>query len=554
MAGLKDGTFQIAQVVTPARKAGRTPAIRIPNPFYHPYAGAAMAAHAEPVFVPALPENRFMPDFAGLGEATLARTAAVYLCSPANPQGAAASMDYLCALIGLARAHDFLLIVDECYAEIYSGARPVGALEACARLGGALDNVAAFHSLSKRSNAPGLRSGFVAGDGRVLERYLLFRNYGCVAVPGAVLAASAALWREATHVDAVARLLRPQLRGRPAHSRQPLRLLSARRWPVSVARRRRWCGGGAPAVDAGRGQGDARRADDPRGTGQRYNRQALHPAGAGPRPGDHHRGARACRRRVVVTGPRPARPRGRGRPDVGVGPIPVVEIAPVIAGNGDAGQRVVAYLAGIGEKFIGEHEREHRKFWRKVDERLDELALDPATSAKIEASVAAGVPRVTADNVAVFSAETARVASEIAAELTSIGIGHPDGGEGESEAPRPSDRVAAPRRRAKRVIIARFDERGAAGRLGSSGVPLRRSAHDLILRNALLDVVEQVAYRSVDLAALHALLEHRAQEFRRTVKGDGEAREARCWIPMPRRRAIGRTGQHPAPCRWGSHR
>ena len=200
VAGLREGMFMIAQIVTPQKKAGAVPAILMPNPFYHPYAGAALAAHAEPVFVPALPENRFMPDYLGLDDATLARAAAVYLCSPANPQGMAAGMDYLMAMIELARAHDFLLIVDECYAEVYTEARPAGALEAAARLGGSLDNLVVFHSLSKRSNAPGLRSGFACGDAEVLKRYFKFRNYGGVAVSMPILAA-AALLREPNHVE-----------------------------------------------------------------------------------------------------------------------------------------------------------------------------------------------------------------------------------------------------------------------------------------------------------------------------------------------------------------
>ena len=201
VAGLREGMFMIAQIVTPEVKAGAVPTILMPNPFYHPYAGAALAAHGEAVFVPAYPENRFMPDYAGLPEETLARAAAVYLCSPANPQGTSADMDYLMAMIKLARVHDFLLIVDECYAEIYTGARPTGALEAAARLGGSLDNLVVFHSLSKRSNAPGLRSGFAAGDAEVLQRYLKFRNYGAVAVSMPILAAAAALLREPGHVE-----------------------------------------------------------------------------------------------------------------------------------------------------------------------------------------------------------------------------------------------------------------------------------------------------------------------------------------------------------------
>ncbi len=200
VAGLREGMAMLPQVVTPDEKARQPPAILIPNPFYHPYAGAAVAAYGEPVFVPALAENRFMPDFASLDEATLSRTAAAFVCTPANPQGTAASLDYLCAAIELARAHDFLLIVDECYAEVYFDQRPPGALEACARLGGSLDNVIAFHSLSKRSSAPGLRSGFAVGDGEVLRRYFKLRNYVGVAVSRPILAAASALLRDTDHV------------------------------------------------------------------------------------------------------------------------------------------------------------------------------------------------------------------------------------------------------------------------------------------------------------------------------------------------------------------
>ncbi len=200
VAGLREGMHLIARVVVPERKAGQRPAVLIPNTYYHPYEGAAIMAGADPVFVPSYRDNGFMPDFAALDEATLARTAAVYLCSPSNPEGAAADLDYLCRLIGLARRFDFTLIVDECYAELYYRDRPAGALEACARLGGGLDNVVVFHSLSKRSSAPGLRSGFVAGDAAVIKHYLHLRNYGGVAVSMPVLAASAALWREPSHV------------------------------------------------------------------------------------------------------------------------------------------------------------------------------------------------------------------------------------------------------------------------------------------------------------------------------------------------------------------
>ncbi len=200
VSGTREALFMIAQVVVPAEKAGKKPAIAMPNPFYQCYVGAAVAAGAEPVFVPALAENGFLPDFAGLDEAVLERLSLVYLSSPANPQGAVADLDYLEKLIRLARRHDFLLVVDECYTEIYFDAPPPGALEACARLGGGLDNVMVFHSLSKRSSVPGLRSGFCAGDAAVMQDFARLRSYGAAGMPLPVLAASAALWLEESHV------------------------------------------------------------------------------------------------------------------------------------------------------------------------------------------------------------------------------------------------------------------------------------------------------------------------------------------------------------------
>jgi succinyldiaminopimelate transaminase len=202
VSGTREALFMIAQVAVPVEKAGMRPAIAMPDPFYQCYIGAAVAAGAEPVFVPAVAENGFLPDFAALDEAVLDRVALVYLCSPANPQGAVADLDYLQALIRLARRHDFLLVVDECYAEVYCDAPPPGALEACARLGGDMKNVMVFHSLSKRSSAPGLRSGFCAGDAAVMQDFARLRSYGAAGMPLPVLAASAALWQEESHVAA----------------------------------------------------------------------------------------------------------------------------------------------------------------------------------------------------------------------------------------------------------------------------------------------------------------------------------------------------------------
>ncbi len=202
--GTREALFNIAFVATPLQKAGKRPAILMPNPFYQCYAAAALAAGAEPVYVAATRERGFMPDFAALPEELLARTAMIYFCSPANPQGAVASLDYLTDLIRLARTHGILLAIDECYAEIYDRAPPPGALQAAAALanpGGELfDNIVVFHSLSKRSSLPGLRSGFCAGARDVMVRFRNFRNVGAPQVPLPIMAASAAVWSEETHV------------------------------------------------------------------------------------------------------------------------------------------------------------------------------------------------------------------------------------------------------------------------------------------------------------------------------------------------------------------
>ena len=123
-----------------------------------------------------------------------------FLCTPANPQGAIASLDYLKDAIRLARRHDFVLVVDECYSEIYDRDPPPGALEAAQALDEGLDNLLVFHSLSKRSNCAGLRAGFVAGDERLIRRFFTLRSYGGSQMPLPIQAAAAALWRDETHV------------------------------------------------------------------------------------------------------------------------------------------------------------------------------------------------------------------------------------------------------------------------------------------------------------------------------------------------------------------
>lgn len=198
VAGTREALYLIAQTVCPALKAGKKPVVLLPNPFYQVYVGAAIMAGAEPVFVPC-PKGQ--PDFSALPDEILERTALAYLCTPANPQGSVASADLLKRSIKLARRFDFVLAMDECYSEIWDEAPPAGALEACAALGGSLANVVVFHSLSKRSSVPGLRSGFVAGDEAVIAAFQRVRSYGGAATPMPILAAAAALWRDESHVD-----------------------------------------------------------------------------------------------------------------------------------------------------------------------------------------------------------------------------------------------------------------------------------------------------------------------------------------------------------------
>ena len=208
--GTREGLYMLGVLATPETKAGGQPTVLLPNPCYQVYAAAAVSAGAKPQYIPALAEHRFMPQFATLADDVLARTALAYVCSPANPQGTVASLDYLKDLIRLARVHDFVLAVDECYSEIYADTPPVGALEACRALvdegaGNAanpFDRVLVFHSLSKRSNLPGLRSGFVAGDPEVIAEFGRLRSYAGPTSPLPVLAAAAAAWRDEAHVEA----------------------------------------------------------------------------------------------------------------------------------------------------------------------------------------------------------------------------------------------------------------------------------------------------------------------------------------------------------------
>jgi len=196
--GTREGLFlaAIAAKRWVTRRAG-APAVLIPNPFYAAYAAGALAADCEPVYLPATRKSGFLPDLDKLDDALLARTVACYIASPSNPQGAVASRDYLEKLVGLARRHGFLVFADECYCEIYSEDQPPGTLEAS---GPDFANVVVFHSLSKRSNLPGLRVGFAAGDRRFLAPYLELRNIAAPQVPTPAQYVAIAAYDDEAHV------------------------------------------------------------------------------------------------------------------------------------------------------------------------------------------------------------------------------------------------------------------------------------------------------------------------------------------------------------------
>jgi N-succinyldiaminopimelate aminotransferase len=200
--GTREGLFTVLFPFMPEGKAGAAPIVAMPNPFYQCYAAAALASGAEPLYVPSLKENGFLPDFAGLPETILERLAAIYVCSPSNPEGAVASRDYWDRLFALADRHNVIVLADECYADIYFGDEPTGALTARQAQCGGFTRLLSFHSLSKRSGLPGLRSGMVAGDAALIETFRAFRNVAGPTVPAPLLAASAACWRDEKHVAA----------------------------------------------------------------------------------------------------------------------------------------------------------------------------------------------------------------------------------------------------------------------------------------------------------------------------------------------------------------
>lgn len=198
--GTREAIFSLVQAVIDNT---RPATVISPNPFYQVYEGAALLAGATPVYLPCRAEHGFIPDFDSVPEQVWRDCQLLFLCTPGNPSGAVIPADTLKRVIELADRHDFIVASDECYSELYPDENrpPVGLLQACAAMGrDDFSRCIVFHSLSKRSNLPGLRSGFVAGDARIIERYLKYRTYHGCAMPLHNQLASIAAWEDEEHV------------------------------------------------------------------------------------------------------------------------------------------------------------------------------------------------------------------------------------------------------------------------------------------------------------------------------------------------------------------
>ena len=198
--GTREALFAFGQAVIDPSRA--RPAVVCPNPFYQIYEGAALVAGAEALFLNQTETNRFGLDFDSLTDEEWQRTQLLYVCSPANPSGRVLTLDEWRALFAYSDRYGFAIASDECYSEIYDSQAPLGALEAAQQLGREeFPNLVVFNSLSKRSNAPGLRSGAIAGDASLLETFLLYRTYHGCAMSHVVQHASIAAWSDETHVE-----------------------------------------------------------------------------------------------------------------------------------------------------------------------------------------------------------------------------------------------------------------------------------------------------------------------------------------------------------------
>lgn len=224
VSGTREALFSIAQAVAPV-DGSKPPVVIMPNPFYQIYEGATLLAGAKPYYLNTTDDNRYRMDFSQVPTDILDRTCLVYVCSPGNPAGAVMESDDYSQLLALADKHDFIIASDECYSEIYFDEErpPTGLLQVASELGiKDYRRCLVFHSLSKRSNLPGLRSGFVAGDGELMADYLKYRTYHGATVSNTAQRASIVAWGEETHVadnralyrakfDAVLKILGPAM-------------------------------------------------------------------------------------------------------------------------------------------------------------------------------------------------------------------------------------------------------------------------------------------------------------------------------------------------------
>jgi N-succinyldiaminopimelate aminotransferase len=206
--GTREALFALAQAVVDPRQDAL---VLMPNPFYQIYEGAALLAGATPYLLPTLPDTDYLPDLAAVPEEVWRRCQLLYLCSPGNPTGKVAPLPWLARVMELAHRHDFIVAADECYTELYldEDAPPPSLLQACMAAGNErFERAIVFHSLSKRSSVPGLRSGFVAGDPQLIARFLLYRTYHGSAMPLPVQAASCVAWQDDAHAHQNRRLYR----------------------------------------------------------------------------------------------------------------------------------------------------------------------------------------------------------------------------------------------------------------------------------------------------------------------------------------------------------
>jgi N-succinyldiaminopimelate aminotransferase len=210
--GSREALFAFAQAVIDPRRVA--PVVVSPNPFYQIYEGAALLAGAEPYYVNALADNGYRLDLDSVPDSIWQRTQLLYLCSPGNPTGKVMDLADWAEAFSLSDKHGFVIASDECYSEIYfdENEPPLGALQAACLLGRDYTRLVVFSSLSKRSNVPGMRSGFVAGDAAILKKFLLYRTYHGCAMNPAVQAASAAAWNDEAHVQENRRLYTEKFR------------------------------------------------------------------------------------------------------------------------------------------------------------------------------------------------------------------------------------------------------------------------------------------------------------------------------------------------------